>query len=243
MFDQTEEDIDHAPIIKSSPNNCTVVSLLPFALKENKPAIIPGYFQIPPVKSGQAQLVDDNGVRILHVGESIYWMESPFKGMPPIKITETPRAMCRSIVNDFIEAQLAVDQDAYPGLFWIEGEFNKEDVLKKFAPQIEKARKAQNRWFINLVRIADNDWEKSHNHNTISDIQRYAAKHLGMEKDWTTVTLNALMIQCPLCKELVRPDAIVHATCGYVIKPDEYAKLTNRIVPKSVEEQLRSIGQ
>lgn len=234
MFDITQEDIEIAPKIPKSPGNCTVISLVPFSIKEIKPQVIPGYFQIPPAKKDSFQR--------LPVGESIYWMESPYKGMPPIKITETPRAMARSIVNDYIEAQLATDTDTAPGLFWVEGHWDKREITEGFASELEAARNRQNRWFVNLIRIADDDWAQSHQHRAISDIQRHAARALGMSKEWLTVSVDERMVQCPLCKELVRHDAIVHNMCGYILKPEEYEKLRNRILPKSAIEQLNSIG-
>ncbi len=233
-FDITLENVELAPIVPKSPGNCTIVSLVPFAIKELKPQIIPGYFQIPPARSGDIQ--------VLPVGESIYWMESPFKGMPPIKITETSKAMARSIVNDYIEAQLATDTDVAPGVFWVEGHYDKKKAKEELFDRIKDAENRQNRWFINLIKIADDDWQQSHQHKFISDIQRHAARAMGMSREWLDVSLDAMMTSCPLCKELVRPDAIIHNMCGYVLRPDEYEKMKARILPKSAIEQLNSIG-
>lgn len=227
MFDITQEDLELAPHIPPSPSNCTVISILPWAVKENKPQIIPGYFQMPPSR-GTFRDTNNDVYQIpvcLPVGESIFWMESPFKGMPPMKITETARAMAKSIVNDLIEAQLAVDTDAAPGLFWMEGQHDYDSVRSHHLPELRKAVKNQNRWFVNLVRIADDDWATAHQHRFISDIQRHAARHLGLKRDWLDLTTDAIQEQCPLCKELVRVDAIVHAACGYVLKPQEHQKL------------------
>lgn len=235
MYDITKEDIPIAPKIPESPGNCTVISLVPFAIKEIKPQIIPGYFQIPPAAQGDIQC--------LPVGESIYWMESPFKGMPPIKITETPKAMARSIVNDYIEAQLATDTDVAPGLFWVEGHYVRARAKKELSEQIKEVQERQNKWFVNLVRIADDDWEQSHQHKFISDIQRHAARALGWtSKEWLSSSLDAVMVQCPLCKESVRPDAVVHNLCGFVLRPSEYEAMKARILPRSTIEQLASIG-
>lgn len=234
MFDLTLEQIEAAPKIPYSPGNCTVVSLVPFAIKEIKPQIIPGYFQIPPCKDGDIQC--------LPIGESIHWMESPFDKMPPIKLTETPRAMAKSIVSDYIEAQIATDTDVAPGLFWVEGHFDKDKAKKELKEEIEKAKGRQHRWFINLVKIADDDWATSHQHKFISDIQRHAARALRVEAEWLSLYAEANMVQCPLCKETVRPDAVVHNLCGFILKPDEFEALKARILPKGAIEQLKSIG-
>lgn len=217
MFDITEEYVEAAPVIPFNPGNCTVVSLLPYPLKEPKPSIIPGYFQIPGSRHGIPAL--------LPVGESIHWMESPFNDTPPIKMTHTPREVAASIVNDFVEAQLAIDSDALPGIFWIHGHKKIEQVLRENKEDLEKAKNNQDRWFINLVRIADDDWAKTHLHVSISDIQRYAGKALNLNREWLSATLSEIQLQCPLCKEYVRSDAIIHSACGFIMRPDEYKKM------------------
>lgn len=232
MFDITKEDIEAAPKIPKSPGNCTVISIVPFSIREIKPQVMPGYFQIPACR-------EPNTVQALPVGESIYWMESPYKGMPPIKITETPRAMAKSIVNDYIEAQLATDTDVAPGLFWVEGHYDNQSALRSFPNEIKELRIRQDRWFVNLVRIADDDWQQTHQHRFVSDIQRHAAKALGMlDREWLSVTVDSIQISCPLCKEMVRQDAIIHNVCGYIMDLDAYDKLKSRIVSKETLAQL-----
>lgn len=234
MFDLTTEELEPAPKIGFSKMNCTIISLVPFSIKEVKPQIIPGYFQIPPCKQ------DD--IQVLPIGDSIHWMESPFPKMPPIKLTEDSRTMARSIVNDYIEAQLATDTDVAPGLFWVEGHFTKKEAKSQFEKEIRDADKRQKRWFVNLVKIADDDWAGSHQHKFISDIQRHAARALSLEREWLTLYNDSALVQCPLCRDMVRSDAIIHNICGFVINPVEYEKLKGRIVPRSVVEQLNSIG-
>lgn len=227
MFDITDQDIEHAPKISKSMGNCTVVSLMPLPLMETKPQIMPGYFQIPPAKYGDLQ--------VLQVGESIHWMDSPFHGMPAVKLTEPPKAIAKSIVNDFIEGQLGTDTDTAPGLFWVEGHWSAQEIKERYPELVANAKARQDRWFVNLIRLADDDWEQNHQHRMISDIQRRAAKSLGMAREWINVALDAAMLQCPMCKELVRPDAVVHASCGYILKPKEHAEMMN---PKKKKEAL-----
>lgn len=223
MFDITAENIEAAPKIPFSLANWTVVSLLPYPIRETKPSIIPGYFQIPACRNGIPS--------VLPVGESIHWLESPFAGNPPpppIKMTHSPREIATSLVNDLVEAQLAIDSDALPGLFCVEGHKNSTDIMTDCKTQLRAAEDRQQRWFINLVRLADDDWSQYHKNQSISDIQRYAAKSLGLKREWLTTTLEEVNIQCPLCKEYVRADAIVHSACGYIMKPEEYAELKGK---------------
>jgi hypothetical protein len=217
MFDMITEIVEAAPYVPESAHNCTVISLLPYPLKETKPAIIPGYFQIPAAVG--------NLPGVLPVGDSIHWLESPFPRQPPIKMTENSRSVAKAIVNDFIEAQLGLDSDSAPGLFYVDGHFTAREVQLKFPTRLEEYTLRQKKWFLTLVRIADDDWAQHHVHKMISDLQRYAAKALGLERDWLGTSLDAIMTPCPMCSGLVNPTAIVHAECGYIMKPAEHARL------------------
>lgn len=220
MFDFTEEDVEAAPVIPHSTRNCTVVSILPYPLKEPKPGIIPGYYQVPRSKDGKPS--------VLPVGEAIHWLESPFGGIPPpppIKMTHSSIEVARSIVNDLVEAQLGLDSDAGPGLFWVEGHFKAKQIEDNFPEKLQEAEHRQMRWFATLVRIADDDWARYHQHRFVSDLQRYAAKSMGLDREWLSTALSEVQIQCPLCKEFVRNDAIIHSACGFVLKMDEYKRM------------------
>lgn len=246
MFDVTAQVFEVAPKIAYAHSNCTVISGVPFPVRELKPQIMPGYFQIPPAKGGQ--------IHILHVGESIHWMESPFPKMPPMKVTETPKAMARSIVNDFIDGMLAIDTDAGPCVFWVEGHWTEEQIRKDFAGQLHNAFEKQKRWFVSLVRIADDDWTKYRQHRMITDIQRAAAIEMGFKREWIDITVDAEMTKCPLCAQLVAADAIIHSACGYVINLEKYNEMRGRIASRDemsrftgglapdVKAQLDSIG-
>ena len=226
MFDITLEEVEAAPKIPKSNQNSTVVSMLPYAIKEVKPNIIPGYFQIPASRNGLPAL--------LHVGSAIHWLESPFPKQPSIKMTELSTQMARSIVNDFVEAQICLDSDAAPGLFWIEGHVELDEVLKRHGDKVKAAEERQKRWFIRLVREADDDWAKSKSNKAISDIQRYAARTLNLDREWLSTTLESIMEKCPMCKGFVEQGAIIHSICGYILNPTEYAKMKDRIVSKGV---------
>jgi len=220
QFDFTEEEVPATPVIPYAIGNYTVVSLLPYPIKETKPGIIPSYYQIPASRN--------NIPSILPVGEAIHWLESPFGGNPPpapIKMTHTPREVANAIVNDLIEAQLGLESDAMPGLFALEGHLKVDDVVKKHPAQLKEAGDRQKRWFITLVRIADDDWNRYHQHKFVSDLQRYAAKYLGLDREWIGQTLSEVMLQCPLCKEYVRGDAIIHSACGFVLDKVAYKKM------------------
>lgn len=229
MFDFTDEQVEAAPKVESLLSNSTVVSLLPYPLKENKPAIIPGYFQIPASRNGIPS--------VLQVGDSIHWLESPFGGNPPpppIKMTHSSREIAKALVNDFIEAQLAIESDCMPGIFWVEGHYTSKEITEHHKTRLKEATDRQFRWFSALVRIADDDWAKYGQHKFISDLQRYAARDLKLNREWLTTLQSEIQVKCPLCGDYVRGDAIVHNMCGYIMKPDDYMlmKVKGLIVAK-----------
>lgn len=221
-FNFTDDQCEAAPVVKKSMANCTIISLLPYPVRETKPNIYPGYFQIPSAK--------ETGVAVLPIGESVHAIESAYKGQPNIRVVESPKVIAAAIVHDFLESQLAIEPDAQPGFFFVEGHYTVEEAKKTFPARIKEAEEFQKNWFVVLVRIADDDWEKTHQHKFISDIQRYAAKYLNLNREWIQVTVDNAMDVCPLCKELVRQDAIVHSICGYILKPKEYETMKANIV-------------
>jgi len=227
MYDITLEEVEAAPRIPKSQQNCTIVSMLPYAIKEVKPNIIPGYFQIPASRNGLPSL--------LHIGSAIHWLDSPFPKQPPIKMTELSTQMARSVVNDFVEAQICLDSDAAPGIFWIEGHIELDEVLKKHADKIREAEERQKKWFLRLIREADDDWGKTKSNKSISDIQRYAGKFMNMDREWLNTSLESVMERCPLCKGLVEQGAVVHSICGYILRPNDYDKMKSRIVKEVVK--------
>lgn len=234
MFDFTLENVESAPKVPFSNMNCTVVSLVPYPVKELKPNIIPGYFQVARSVDGKPS--------VLPVGDSIHWIESPFPKGKPMKMVESSRDIAKAIVNDFIESQLALDSDAGPALFWVEGHKSAEQVIKEFPNQLEAAKNRQNNWFISLIRLADDDWTRYHQHRGISDIQRYAAKTLGMDRDWMQSTIDNATVPCPLCRTQVSMEAIICASCNYIINMKKYDEMKDRIIPRGAVNDIRTIS-
>ena len=56
---------------------------------------------------------------------------------------------------------------------------------------------------------------RSHNHQFITDVERRAARWLGVEKDWCYEPKP--MVDCPACGEKLKPGVAVCKSCGAVL--------------------------
>jgi hypothetical protein len=99
----------------------------------------------------------------------------------------------------------------------------------KVADVTEKIKEADARqilWFKNLVKMADDDWNKYRQHKTISDIQRYACGYLKLERPWLLdAEVVAALSECPSCFEKVNPRAVVCAHCQYILDPARHKSM------------------
>lgn len=132
------------------------------------------------------------------------------------------------IVNDYVQAQFGkdVELDAQPGIFAVEGEHDAKSIQARFPHLLKKAKEQQIRWFSLLVQKADEDWVKSHQHNHISNMQRIAAKELGLERDWMFErALGSENVKCPACGSTV-PNTAICANCKCILDAEAAAKLT-----------------
>lgn len=198
----------------SSQDKSTVISLLPWPVKDKKPAIYPGEFLIPAAEKGDISLII--------VGQSVFFITMEGRS---IKSTTPSIQMARSICVDYINDSLDVAEGAYPGLIYTFGEYTKEEAKKKLALQIAEAEARQRRWFEKLVKDADDNWNLNHQFKAISDLHRKAAIYLGQEREWTKSFAQMAMTKCPVCQSLVDPKALQCGNCQNVLKPEEYKKV------------------
>src|SRR3954447_25932523 len=88
----------------------------------------------------------------------------------PISAREIADDLCREINAD-------AGEDSFFGVFVAEGE-------KPTPAELDEARKRLVEFYRSQVAAADREWERSHSYLFINDVQRRAAKHLRLEKDW-----------------------------------------------------------
>lgn len=193
----------------------TVVSIVPFKLDEFKPGIYPGQFVIPGAKDGVPE--------ILEVGESIYFVEIDEDRTITVRCPADDVA--KAIVNDYVISSLAysTDKDAAPGIFWVPGRYDLTGILTNFSHELEAAKGRQDRWFRELVQMADDDWEKSRQHKFISDIQRFAAKSLKLERPWIiNPKIEVNVDRCFACFSVIQPEAVICPFCKAVLNMEKY---------------------
>lgn len=81
--------------------------------------------------------------------------------------------------------------------------------------ELDAARHRLEEFYKRQVFIADQEWERTHNYMVITDVQRRAARWLGVEKDWAYEPKP--MVDCPACGEKIRPGVAVCRACGAVL--------------------------
>lgn len=205
----------------------TVVSTLPFRSLENKPGLIPAYFEIPAApKDGIATTTIKDGYVLLAMPLMDTAIKSPVLG----------ENIARSIVEDYISSSLAVsltpDENtgirSVPGMFWVPGDYPEKEVAIRFKDKVELALKETRLWFANLVKMADDDWQKHHLHKAISDLQRNAVNYLGWEREWNIDPLIQNQNRCWSCKNPFHAGAMVCGTCKAILDHDKWEMNKNK---------------
>jgi len=190
-----------------------VISVVPFEIFEEKPGVVPTRYKIPPCDVGETKsLIVRDGQAKLYIDE--------FRGTLSIEVSA--HKIAESIVHDFVISLPAVDGSAKPGLMWVEGLYQNDEVIKKFALQIVELRGNQNAWFKRLVAMADDEWSRTHMLRSISDLQRYAAKSLGFSREWLLEAPTSNAIRCPACLSVVSGDALVCINCRTILNIKEF---------------------
>jgi hypothetical protein len=192
----------------------TVVSVSPFPIKEKFHGLKPSLFEIPPAEPGSFQtLVVHDCVAVVYIDESRGSFEAPRSG----------EEIARSIIYDATMNHIEADLDARPGMFYVPGEVNKNDIKKEYKAELDKANACQEAWFHKLVKQADDSWARYGQHKMITDTARRAATILGLKREWTDPTKQK---KCPVCQEVVHPAAIVCRACQCVLDAEAYSKFT-----------------
>jgi hypothetical protein len=127
----------------------------------------------------------------------------------PVTAREVAQDLCREINADGGE-------DSFFGVFVAQGETPEDD-------EITEARGRLDVFYRSLVASADREWERSHSYLFINDVQRRAARHLGVEKDWFYQPRETS--DCPGCGEKVRAGVAVCKTCGAILDRAKAATL------------------
>lgn len=212
----------------ASESKATVISIVPFAIDEFKPGLIPGQFHI--------DACEGEGPVCQVIGDSIFYVYiDADRGQ--LRVPAPSGQVAESLCFDYLSAQLEAKEDCHPGLFWKAGVWTPERVKKDLGDELHYFHQVQNTWFMELVKRADDDWEKTRAHYAISDTQRYALRKIDPEnksnRPWIiTPQKEEVLVQaeattiCPACGSDVSLSAVICRYCTCILDEDKYARMS-----------------
>lgn len=190
---------------------CTIASFLPFPIREpSKPGLCPGTFPIDA----------SDGIK-----PAIFVVEDAVRAQydENFKIIDMPvpaSVVANSIIVDYILGQLQTDPDKGPGIFWVEGQFSADEILKRFPAKVKETQDKQTKWFQALVKSADDTWQQHHQHRFIADLQRTAARVLNYKREWLDDASDR-SVKCPACMTIISRDASICFACKAIVNVEK----------------------
>lgn len=208
-------------LIRASKNpmdRCTIVSIFPKEINEEKYTIEPGKFHIP---SGTFE-----SPSILVIGGSSWWKDTG-PDDPMLEMQRSSIEIANSIINDYCNGMLGCNMaDSMPGLFFVLGEHNAIDIKMKFKQKLEETKVKQDNWYKILVRLADSLWARTGgNPLTIWDEMRLDARSLNFnDKPWLKDFQVAELIRCAACGSMRNPNYPICPSCKSIDNSHPLAK-------------------
>jgi hypothetical protein len=202
---------------------CTVVSMLPYPLCEEKPGLVPGTFKIPYTAPGDITLL--NVERCTHA----VYLDS---NRPRLIVTDPSDLVAKSIAYDHKVAMICYEAGiAEPGIDWVWGEYlpdqNGKQALAAANPTLLKEMlEKQMEWYTRLLKMADDDWATYRKHKFITDLQRTAARVLGqLDREWMLEQrIEESLSKCKFCFSQVHPEACICYSCHGILDQERYKK-------------------
>jgi len=132
------------------------------------------------------------------------------------KRTMEYRITAREIAED-IARELNGDsgEASYHGVFVAAGDLPTENELTEARSRLEAFHRK-------LVAAADLEWERTKNPMFITDLERRAARSLGVEKPWLYDPKP--MADCPVCAEKIKHGVAVCRSCGAILDREKAAQ-------------------
>jgi hypothetical protein len=132
------------------------------------------------------------------------------------KRTMEYRITAREIAED-IARELNGDsgEGSYHGVFVAAGEAPTESELAEARRRLEEFQRR-------LVAAADLEWERTKNPMFITDLERRAARQLGLEKPWLYDARP--LADCPVCAEKIKHGVAVCRSCGAILDREKAAQ-------------------
>src|SRR6266850_303480 len=132
------------------------------------------------------------------------------------KRTMEYRITAREIAED-IAREINGDsgEGSYHGVFVAAGEAPTESELTEARRRLEEFQRR-------LVAAADLEWERTKNPMFITDLERRAARQLGLEKPWLYDAKP--LAECPVCAEKIKHGVAVCRSCGAILDREKAAQ-------------------
>src|SRR5258705_6443457 len=106
-------------------------------------------------------------------------------------------------------------EGSYHGVFVAAGEAPTESELAEARRRLEEFQRR-------LVAAADLEWERTKNPMFITDLERRAARQLGLEKPWLYDARP--LADCPVCAEKIKHGVAVCRSCGAILDREKAAQ-------------------
>lgn len=193
----------------------TVISLVPFEIRAHKPGLYPPHFHI--------KASDMKTPELLHVGTAYHFLYMD-ETRGSIRVPNPSDTVARAIVDDYINSQLSVNDDARPALFWVDRRVNIVEAQEEFKIEMFKHLLKQKQWFLNAAILADNDWSRYHQHNVISSFQRKCADYIGWkaaEHEWMSPLTTMESSACPACGMTVAKGIVICPNCKLILDKEK----------------------
>jgi hypothetical protein len=204
------------PPPKNELDVCTVVSIFPRKVIQTKPGLMPSHFELAP------GTFDKPSVLIVEQG---YWVKQLALEDEVVAMYTPSMLIANSIVQD--TAVIASGGDTGPGLFYVKGSHDVISIKKNHPSSLEKARERQDRWYRELIKLADSDWSKANGNSlAISDLYRMAANELGLkDKSWLKDEGHYEKIKCIACGVFNPPELVICPNCKVVLDAKKFAEM------------------
>lgn len=196
-------------------NVATIVSLQPFAIKESRPGLSPGEFDLAPGSPEEPQFL------VVRKGQ-IRMMDQDFR---PFLVDEDPMKIAEDVCMGHNSSLIGYGPDASAAVFAVPGECTTKDkLLREHKKQYDEAVKKQNEYFKVIIGMADDDWKRSRQLRHIGDLHRAAARFMSVDREWLQTDIGS-QTKCPACMSTVSKLAAVCFACQAILDEQKYAKL------------------
>lgn len=184
----------------------TILSIVPVEIKEFKPGIYPGQFNI--------DACADPKKPIVYYVYGSKQMVAVAGHKEPIAIDTPSFTIAKAIVNDYNAGHMFSTGDARPGLTFVQGKKTFEEISKEFPTVLPQLVKEQRNWYVALVKMADNDWARYKSHKAISDLSKIACRSLALEREWLVDEYTSEMnVRCKACFQPLNKEQVVCHHC------------------------------